>query len=98
MIRFFGRIQAADNSKVLTGIHTIDDLPSYDIIGRIENGNTHILYFGSNGKAEKNDLHNGHTQQDQHRTPVAEDMEEFFSDKSYELFHGYIAICFKSYI
>ena len=91
-------MQTADNSEILTGIHTVDNAPGYDIIGRVENGNTHILYLRSDGKTEKDNLHNGHTQQNQHRTPVAEDVKEFFSDKSYELFHGYITISFEFYI
>ena len=95
---FFGRMQTVDNGKVLTDIHTVNYASGYGIIGRVENGHTHIPYFRSDGKAEKDYLHNGHTQQNQHRAPVAEDVKEFFSDKSYELFHGYITICFEFYI
>ncbi len=50
--------------------------------GRCKDRQTHVLHFGGDGKTEKDYLHNGHAHQNQHRTPVAEDMEELFSDES----------------
>ena len=47
-----------------------------------------FLTSGGDGKTEKDYLHDGHAQQNQHRAPVAEDVEELFSDERYELFHG----------
>jgi hypothetical protein len=48
-----------------------------------------VVEFGGDGKTEQNDLQHRHAQQNQHRPPVAEDVEKFYLDKSPKLFHLY---------
>ena len=82
-----GRMQAADDGEVFACIHAVDDTAGNYVIRRVEHRHTHVLHLGGDGKTEKDYLHDGHAQQNQHRAPVAEDMEELFSDERYELFH-----------
>ncbi len=58
----------------------------------IENSKPDILYFRTDSKPKQNNLHDRHSQQDQHSTPVTENMIKFFLYESNKLFHNQSAL------
>jgi ABC-2 type transport system permease protein len=85
---FYHILRDKRSMMVLLGIPIVQIvLFGFAILGRVEDGHAGVLHLGGDGKTEKDYLHDGHAQQNQHRAPVAEDMEELFSDERYELFH-----------
>ncbi len=64
--------------KIPAGIQFTANGFGGNILGIIEDGDLRILDLIGQGKPENDDLHNGHSQEDEQRTPVAPDMVELF--------------------
>jgi hypothetical protein len=82
-----GRMYDVLYREIFTGIQAFYHLLAIGKGRRDEHGRLHIANLGGDGEAEQDNLYNGHTDQDQHRTPVAQDVIEFFPDKCNKLFH-----------
>ena len=74
--------------EILAGIQLLYQFPYIRLKGGSQYGSLDIAHLGGDGKAEKDNLYNRHAYQYQHGAPVAQDVMEFFSDKSDKLFHG----------
>ena len=75
--------------EVLRSVQPLDDAARQYVVRRVEHGHAHVLHLGGDGKAEQDNLHHGHHEQDEHRPAVAEDVAEFLAGKYEELFHFY---------
>ena len=60
-------------------------------VGNNHNG-THILHIRPDGEAEEQHQHQRHTEENQHRTFVAQDVTGFLDDEREEQFHIILSI------
>ena len=84
-----GRRQFFHDRKITVFVYPLRNARGDGVFRRIEHGHAAVVEFGGDGKTEQNDLQHRHAQQNQHRPPVAEDVEKFYLDKSPKLFHLY---------
>ena len=52
-----------------------------------DDGEVDVVDLDRNGEAEQQQLHHGHQQHDEHRAPVAQDVQRLLSDEREESFH-----------
>ena len=71
-------IQVSHNDKVPVPGNMLPDILRYLIFRFIQQGHTGILYFRSNGKTKQGNQDHRHDQQDEHGTPIPENMVKLF--------------------
>ena len=88
LVQFGFRTHQVFDCKVFAGIQPVNQQADVGRGGGREDGCLDIPDFRGDGETEKDDLHDGHADQDQHGAPVAQDVVEFFPDECDKLFHG----------
>ena len=88
--QYFVRLVLADvpsESEIGIGRDALH-LPAHRFgrMGR-DDGEVDVVDLDRNGEAEQQQLHHGHQQHDEHRAPVAQDVQRLLSDEREESFH-----------
>ena len=89
LIHLLRCMETGRKREVLRSVQPLDDAARQYVVRRVEYGHAHVLHLGGDGKAEQDNLHHRHHEQDEHRPAVAEDVAEFLTGKYEELFHFY---------